>query len=191
MTYHKSIDTLRIYHYNIIVERKDLKHLVIDKDAKVDDNTLAVAWSDIISEYIAATAHRQNNSDVYDLQKHIFDLTIEYNEVNVICFCLSHCWCDDYLIELANCGYSISDPSEIIGVMNQNKLLLTERRELEFELSNRLKKTDKNISFDVIIDRISDHKKYRLNPREITVREWIAIEDNYLNDIKQHQHASR
>lgn len=67
------------------------------------------------------------------------------------------------------------------------KTMLTQRREYEFELSQKLIKPTNNVSFEQTVDRICDYKKRTINTRETTVKEWIAIEDNYIKDMKKNK----
>lgn len=183
-----SIDNLSQYHYNKISETKDLSYLLANRSDKVLPGVLEKAWSNIITERLDTTSHRPEMRKVYDLQMHILELSTEFDHVDALCFGASRFF-DEYAPQIEALGYDVDNPEDLFRVKNQIKSIQTEIRELEFRLSSELNK-GVDISFDRLVDRISDHKGYRLNTKRITVREWIAIEDNYLNDINKKANAS-
>jgi hypothetical protein len=179
---HKSIDTLSIWAYNRIVDTNDTGYLYTPQ--KDGDDLSKVYWTKIINEYIAATSHREENKDVYAMQHHLFELAIEYNSVRAMVFVMQIQPNADAAQRLEQLGY---DADDLKGTLAASSNLLTQRREVEMELAGRLIGKKQNGTFEHVLDKISQHQKIRLNPREITVKEWIAIEDNYLKDMR---HAS-
>ena len=180
---HTSISTLSIFAYNQIVETHDYNHLIIDRKEAVDKTQLPDAWGEIVTQYINATSHRHGAQDVIDLQKAIFDIGVTHNNVATLVFCCRQCFEPAYIDVLNSYGYDVRSKKDLNTVERHNKSTLTIKREKEFELGALMVKKNKPATFESILDKISDHKCIRLNPREITVKEWIAIEDNYIHDL--------
>lgn len=187
MNIHRSINTLSIFAYNQIAETHDFGYLIIDRTQKTDRNILPGAWSEIVSQYADATSHRDSIQQVLDLQKAILEITINYNNIKTLVFCCRKCFESDVISELNDYGFDVNSKKDLLIVERSIKTMLTQRREYEFELSQLLIKPTSNISFEQTVDRISDYKKRTINTRDTTVKEWIAIEDNYIRDLKKNR----
>lgn len=184
---HTSISTLSIFAYNQISETHDLNYLVIDRKSPHDKTKLEAVWADIVRQYMDATSHRQGAQDVIDLQRAILDLTIEYNNVNTLIFCCRKCFEPDIIEELNAYGFNVKSKKDLDKIEKSNKRLLTEIREKQFALSNKLLKRGTPVTFEKLLHRINVHFKLTINPRETTVKEWIAIEDNFTEDLRRNK----
>lgn len=182
---HTSISTLSIFAYNQIAETHDYSHLLIDRKVKTDRSKLDGAWQEIVMQYINATSHRQGAQDIIDLQKAILELTIEYNNINTLIFCCRKCFEPDVIKELNDYGFDVTSKKDLDRAERGNKTLLTELREKQFALSQKLIKGGESVPFEKILHRIASHYKMTINPRETTCKEWIAIEDNYIDDLRK------
>ena len=187
MNIHRSINTLSIFAYNQIAETHDFGYLIIDRTQKTDRNILPGAWSEIVSQYADATSHRESIQEILDLQKAILEISINYNNIKTLIFCCRKCFDSDVIDELNSYGFDINSKKDLLIVERSIKTMLTQRREYEFELSQKLIKPTNNVSFEQTVDRICDYKKRTINTRETTVKEWIAIEDNYIKDMKKNK----
>ena len=188
---HTSISTLSIFAYNQISETHDYTHLIIDRKAKTKKDGLPEIWEAIVAQYLDATSHRESTQDILDLQRAILDITITYNNIKTLIFCCNKSF-EQYVIdELNSYGYEVKSKKDLKGVERSCKGMLTQKREYDFELAQRLLKQGETTTFEKIMDRICDHKGLRINPRETTVKEWIAIEDNFLDDIKKQRTKAR
>lgn len=182
---HTSISTLSIFAYNQIAETHDYSHLLIDRKVKTDRSQLDCVWQEIVMQYINATSHRQGAQDIIDLQKAILELTIEYNNINTLIFCCRKCF-EPYVIEeLNNYGFDVTSKKDLDKVERGNKTLLTELREKQFALSKKLIKGGESVPFEKIVHRVESYYKIPINTREKTCKEWIAIEDNYIDDLRK------
>lgn len=184
---HTSISTLSIFAYNQISETHDLNYLVIDRKSPHDKTKLEAVWADIVRQYMDATSHRQGAQDVIDLQRAILDLTIEYNNVNTLIFCCRKCFEHDVIEELNNYGFDVVSKKDLDKVERGNKTLLTELREKQFALSQKLIKGGKSVPFEKIVHRVESYYKIPINTREKTCKEWIAIEDNLTEDLRRNK----
>ena len=182
---HTSISTLSIFAYNQIAETHDYSHLIIDRKAKTDRSSLPNVWQDIVTQYVNATSHRQGAQDLIDLQKAVLDLTIEFNNINTLIFCCRNCFEPDIIEELNNYGFDVVSKKDLDKVERANRSLLTDLREKQFALSQKLIKGGESVPFERILHRISSHYKMHINPRETTCKEWIAIEDNFIEDLRK------
>jgi hypothetical protein len=177
------IYTLPIGNFIRGSETKDTGHLHIGGYKPATKET-DEAWSAVLDEYITATAHRGANREIVEAQCAVFALTIEFNNVKILCRSYEASQSPIIAGMLADLGHDVEDGIEVI--LARNNRLLTEKREAEIALSQMLTKRTGNVSFDVVFDRICTHKKMWLDKGKVTVAEWIAIEDNFITDsLKQ------
>ena len=187
MNVYDSISTLSIWSFNQISETHDFKLLLIDRTQKVDVNALALVWSNLMVQYMDAVSHREQPQNIIELQKAILEMSIEYNNIKTLCYCCSVLFDPKYIDELNSYGFDVKAKKDLIDVERSIRTLQTEIREKEFYLSKLMVNSGEPISFEKALDRLSKYAGYRLNPREITVKEWIAIEDNFIEDVKRNR----
>ncbi len=193
LSYFKSIDTLPIWNYTKIIESEDLRYLVrseeYDFEFTESDIELSI-WETISKQYVEATSHRVTNKRFSMLNRNILELTIKRDIIENLCFILSIEFENEKAKEiLANLGYKPNSVEDLEGIFKRSRNMNTLIREKQAQLENEFGKAPINTSFEAIIDRISDYKHRELDPRKISVKRWIAIEDNYIEQINK-QNAS-
>lgn len=187
-TFYESINELPLWNYIQIRKTADTKYL--RPDWKIDRRQCPELWAVISEQYTQAISHRDSLMTIADALRQILDLTIEYNNIKAYCFILTMDFNHPVKTELEELGYTVNSIDDIKVIEGRAKSLITHIT-VKYNELQILTEIKEGISFESAIDRISDEKKYRLNPREITVAEWIAIEDNYINDIKKLENGRR
>lgn len=185
---YNSIDELLLWNYIQVRKTGNTKYL--RRDWQTNDEPCAELWQIISDQYTQAISHRDSITTISDALRQILELTIDYNNIKAYCFILSMDFEHRVKTDLENYGYTVDTIDELNLIEGRAKALLTHIQVKRNELT-ALTEIKEEMNFESAIDRISDGKKYRLNSRDLTVSEWIAIEDNYINDIKKIQNERR
>ena len=187
LSYYNSIDNLPMWNFNQIGETSSLEWLKRDEETKVPIDVLEKTYSKILTEYSDATIKMGKNSQILNVQKQILKLKIKYDIIMIACSNLTVMNRDEESEKmLANYGFALDDTIDItpqlIKIGNASKNLKTQWliKEAEFAKLNTSEKSTSN--FDQYVERISDIKKYYVDPKKKTVRQWLAIEMNLLED---------
>lgn len=194
MEHYKSIDTLPIWNYSKIIETDNLIYLIRSDEydfefVKTEEEAI---WDKISKQYIEATSHRTENKRFSMLNRNILELTIKKDVVENLCFILSIDFENAKAKELlSNLGYKAKTKDDLEAILKRNKNLNTLIREKQLQIENEFGKQPLNTSFEAVVDRISDAKHRELDPRKITVKRWIAIEDNYVEQIRKQNAANQ
>lgn len=195
MNYYKSIDTLPIWNYSKIVEKDDLRFLIRSEEYDFDYTPTKeeeFIWDQISKQYIEATSHRTENKRYSMLLRNVLELTIKRDVIENLCFILNIDITNEKALELlSNMGYKVKDKKDIDAVLKRSKNLNTQIREKQLEIEREFGKQPLNTSFEAVVDKISDAKHRELDPKKISVKSWIAIEDNYIEQIKKQNAANQ
>lgn len=194
MEHYKSIDTLPIWNYSKIIETDNLIYLIRSDEYDFDfvKTEEEAIWDKISKQYIEATSHRTENKRFSMLNRNILELTIKKDVVENLCFILSIDFENAKAKELLfNLGYKAKTKDDLEAILKRNKNLNTLIREKQLQIENEFGKQPLNTSFEAVVDRISDAKHRELDPRKITVKRWIAIEDNYVEQIRKQNAANQ
>jgi hypothetical protein len=176
-----------MWNFNQIGETSSLEWLKRDEESKVPIDVLEKTYSKMLIEYRDATIKMGKNSQILNVQKQILKLKIKYDVIMIACSNLTVMNRDEESEKiLANCGFMIDENTDmtpqLIKIGNASKNLKTQWliKEAEFAKLNTSEKSTSN--FDQYVERISDIKKYYVDPKKKTVRQWLAIEMNLLED---------
>lgn len=180
---YSDIDHLPIWNYHKIKDSGDFSYL--SSDEQPVDESFSNIWENIVSQYILATSHRFENRMYAHINRVILELTIKRDAIFTFCFVLENDFSNKLARkELSKLGYMVKNKKDIAKVKRRAKNFNTQIREKQAEINKEFADKGSSMSFEGLVDRVSDHKKRQLNPKEISVRAWIAIEDNYLKDIQ-------
>ena len=188
LNYYNSIENLPIYNFNKIGETGDLKYLLKNESAKVSIDILEETYSKILTEYLDATAKFGNNSQLYNAHNQIIAFKLRFDVIMLNCFNLNLNYNEKSIEALQWAGYTISKDRSIAEqvheIAHKAQNLKTKWMQKEQEIK-KLEERDSGISFDQYVWRLSDKKGYKLNTKEITVSEWLAMEANMIIDEQQ------
>jgi hypothetical protein len=187
----KSIDELSIWAFNQIARHNDTGYMYAPYQSASDES--AAAYDNIVEQYAQATAHREDASTLASLLHARLLLQIEYDSVKAACTCLQYVNDSRMVAIVEQYGYEINNPDDIARVLHQITALQTDIREIDIEILRKTTKktTEKPVTFEIIVHRISTYYKVHYDTKQISVGEWIAIEDNFLTDLKQSHARNR
>lgn len=187
LSYYNSIDNLPIGNFNKIGETGSLEWLIRDDYRPVPPELLEAAYNKIITEYRDATQKMGNNSQILGVQKQIMVLKMKHDIIMMACSNLDVMLSDvDSEAILAKYGYKLSDDRSIAEqlheIAHKSSNLKTQWLTKEAELSKLSQSEDTKSTFEQYVERISDKKGYFVDPETTTVRRWLAIEMNLIED---------
>lgn len=189
MNIYDSIETLPLYNWDKYLNTKDTNWFLVDFDGrqKKVDPLLDVEIK-IIDEYFKALDDRSLSIKLQKWAK-IDNLITKYNVVNHLLDRLSMGFADMqldtrllFIKELKKYGFKMSevnseegDIEDIIRIREEAKGLKTKIKLIEMELNEESKKESMSLYKQLQIATLSLGYSYKLNPKEITLREWIEI----------------
>lgn len=187
LLYYNSIDNLPIGRFMKISETGSLLHLLRDENSKVALPILEATYDKIITEYRDATQKMGKNSQLLGVQKQILVLKMKHDIIMMACSNLDvMCADNDSEAILAKYGYKIDDNRSITEqlheIAHKSSNLKTQWLTKEAELSKLSQNEDTQSTFEQYVERISDKKGYYIDPETTTVRRWLAIEQNLIED---------
>lgn len=189
MNIYDSIETLPLYNWDKYLNTKDTNWFLVDFDGrqKKVDPLLDVEIK-IIDEYFKALDDRSLSIKLQKWAK-IDNLITKYNVVNHLLDRLSMGFADMqldtrllFIKELKKYGFKMSevnseegDIEDILRIREESKGLKTKIKLIEMELNEESKKESMSLYKQLQIATLSLGYSYKLNPKEITLREWIEI----------------
>jgi len=189
MNIYDSIETLPLYNWDKYLSTKDTNWFLVDFDGrqKKVDPLLDVEIK-IIDEYFKALDDRSLSIKLQKWAK-IDNLITKYNVVNHLLDRLSMGFADMqldtrllFVKELKKYGFKMSevnseegDIEDIIRIREEAKGLKTKIKLIEMELNEESKKESMSLYKQLQIATLSLGYSYKLNPKEITLGEWIEI----------------
>lgn len=189
MNIYDSIETLPLYNWDKYLNTKDTNWFLVDFDGrqKKVDPLLDVEIK-IIDEYFKALDDRSLSIKLQKWAK-IDNLITKYNVVNHLLDRLSMGFADMqldtrllFIKELKKYGFKMSevnseegDIEDIIRIREEAKGLKTKIKLIEMELNEESKKESMSLYKQLQIATLSLGYSYKLNPKDITLREWIEI----------------
>jgi hypothetical protein len=190
---YNTIEELPLYNFDKYRNTHDLNWFVIGYDGrqtKIKNLELEMCEKNILDEYFKAIDDRSFSSRLQKLVQ-IEDLKLKYNVVKSL---INRMWLgfgDNqmetrliFIQQLAKHGKGFSipeintkdgDAEELIKVNNAAEGLKTRIHLLENELKKDENKESSSLAKQLQIATIGLQYPYRLNPKEITVSEWIEI----------------
>ncbi len=191
--YYDSIEILPLYNFDKYRNTKDVNWFIIGFDGrqtKIHNLELELIEKAILDEYFEAINDRSFSSRLQKLTQ-IEDLKLKYNVVKMLINRLWLGFADNqmemrliFIQQLAKHGKGFSipeinskdgDSEELIRVNNAVEGLKTRIHLLENELKKDEVKESASLAKQLQIATIGLQYPYRLNPKEITVSEWIEI----------------
>lgn len=191
--YYNSIDNLPLYNFDKYRNTRDLNWFIIGFDGrqtKVKTVELELCEKNILDEYFKAINDRSFSSRLQKLTQ-IEDLKLKYNVIKSLINRLWLGFADSqmearfiFIQQLAKHGKGFSIPEinttqgdelELIRVNNACEGIKTRISLLEIELKKDEIKESTSLTKQLQIATIGLQYTYRLNPKEITVSEWIEI----------------
>jgi hypothetical protein len=191
--YYNSIDVLPLYNFDKYRNTKDLNWFIQGFDGrqtKIHTLELEMCEKTILDEYFKAIDDRSFSSRLQKLTQ-IEDLKLKYNVVKML---INRMWlgfADSqmemrliFIQQLAKHGRGFSipeinskdgDAEELVKVNNAAEGIKTRIHLLENELKKDEVKESSSLAKQLQIATIGLQYPYRLNPKEITVSEWIEI----------------
>lgn len=187
LSYYNSIDNLPIGNFNKIGETGSLEWLIRDDYRPVPQEVLEAAYNKIITEYRDATQKMGKNSQILGVQKQIMVLKMKHDIIMMACSNLDVMFSDvDSEAILAKYGYKLdsnrSIAEQLHEIVHKSSNLKTQWMTKEVELSKLSQNEETQSTFEQYVERISDKKGYYVDPETTTVRRWLAIEMNLIED---------
>jgi hypothetical protein len=189
--YYDTIETLPLYNFDKYRTTTDLNWFIIDYDGrqkKESNEQLKVVEKNILDEYFKAIDDR---SFINRLQKYaeIESLKLKYNVVKSL---INRMWLgfgDDqmdvrllFVNELSKHGFKMQEINTVAGDAHELQRLnvaceglKTRISLIEIELKKDTKIESASLAKQLQIATIGLQYPYRLNPKEITLLEWIEI----------------
>jgi len=189
MNIYDSIETLPLYNWDKYLNTKDTNWFLVDFDGRQKKvEPLLDVEIKIIDEYFKALDDRSLSIKLQKWAK-IDNLITKYNIVNHLLDRLSMGFADMqldtrllFVKELKKYGFKMSevnseegDIEDIIRIREESKGLKTKIKLIEMELNEESKKESMSLYKQLQIATLSLGYSYKLNPKEITLREWIEI----------------
>jgi hypothetical protein len=189
MTIYDNIETLPLYNWDKYLSTKDTNWFRNDFDGRQSKHEPFLKEEEsILEEYFTAINDR---SFTIKLQKwaKINNLMTKYNVVNALLDRFSMGFADiqlemrlQFVKQLKLHGFKMSevntpegDVEDIIRIRQEVKGIKTKIKLLESELKDDGKKESVSLQRQLQIATIGLSYPYRLNPKEISVAEWIEI----------------
>ena len=189
MNIYDTIETLPLYNWDKYLNTKDTNWFLVDFDGRQKKvEPLLDIEIKIIDEYFKALDDRSLSIKLQKWAK-IDNLITKYNIVNHLLDRLSIGFADMqldtrllFIKELKKYGFKMSevnseegDIEDIIRIREEAKGLKTKIKLIEMELNEESKKESMSLYKQLQIATLSLGYSYKLNPKEITLREWIEI----------------
>ena len=189
MNIYDSIETLPLYNWDKYLNTKDTNWFLVDFDGRQKKvEPLLDIEIKIIDEYFKALDDRSLSIKLQKWAK-IDNLITKYNIVNHLLDRLSMGFADMqldtrllFVKELKKYGFKMSevnseegDIEDIIRIREEAKGLKTKIKLIEMDLNEESKKESMSLYKQLQIATLSLGYSYKLNPKEITLREWIEI----------------
>lgn len=176
---YKSINTLPIWNFFRIIETSDIRYLykLKDYDQRLPrkTNRLMKTWENILQEFYRAEGSSQYQMYVKEIKK-IHELEIDKFVYHNLLFILKHTN-NPEAIELLK-SYGIKDENRLERIKKQLKQTDNKLRMKQADFKENHGTQQVNIDFANIKDQVEHYKQFYLDPRKVTVREWIGIIKN-------------
>mgnify|MGYP007069468574 CR=1 FL=1 len=193
--HYKSIHTLPIYYYNKAVALKDVRYIIKNVDIDnlptltVDqDMVLVDSLVNIVNQYNDEIGKRGTEAQIFRLKRTAKELETRYEAIKLRCFILNTFgWDKECADKLKSFGYTVNKDnceSEAEQVRKKAGKLLTDAKSKlkEAELLTPTQKND--VSFEDVVYAIETKRGIKMNTREISVSEWLSIENNFLKTVE-------
>jgi hypothetical protein len=197
--YH-SIQFLPVDNFILVIRNKDLRYLLKLEDyeylpeiSEQEQNELQSIWETIEEEY-AKEDRQQKNIIELEVSKTITDLQNQYMIFNSYVFLAG--FKPEFVEKLGELGYRIDKTkSPIEALENLSKQvggqILTRIRIKQAELERYQKVSEQSAEFEDVLDVVEKYKGHYLNTKELTVKRWISIKNNFIKHAKEQENARR
>ena len=193
LNHYDTIEHLPLYNWDKYSQTNDYNWFLIDftgKEPKIKNDLLRDAEVKILDEYFKAI---NDNTFLIKLRKwaEIDKLTLKYNVVSTLLEVLSYGFAPDIksqtkraeiINEINSWGYnmlllntSFGDGEQINLVFNAIQGIKTKIAIIKDKIKSDRQVQSTNLNKQIQIVTISLQYPYRLNPKEITVAEWIEL----------------
>jgi len=206
--HYTSIDNLKLWNFDMISQTGDKSYLVKKRAGKktreypiqlpkIVDERLTEVYQNIADEYLNAIGEFDDRKVQMEIEREILQLRTEYMTIRNCVFSLKLKYDPEIAYVLEEFGYSIDENQEMEPqferIMHQASNLITqysiEEKNLEFEkekLSNTNGEKKSSIYDSLII--LGKFQGYRLDPKKITVSEYLGIRKSLADANKNKRH---
>lgn len=188
---YRSLDSIKVFNYYKCEETGDLRYLLKleDYDVLPDVNVdgLDVIWDELKNEVQQIGIDKsKRNQNVFDKQKKIHVASNDYRIVQQILYVL-HYKKDDEFINILSDKYNYRiNPNkdyheELKRISKRSKIMLTQAKIWEHELSEMTKEPDNKITVWEEIESIGTHEKNDIDIYKMTMRIYLTKKYRILN----------
>lgn len=198
-TFHRSCATLTYDRFVEILLNGNLRWLIIA--GHPTEAELAQAWAEIISEY-SDTLKTDKSESVFALYKKLVRTQWQLSFVDKAVMALKIRYDEDIAIALNQLGYNLVEPKQswdeylkqLYGIQTEAKLLIVLLNQYQNEYNllsgNSGQATARGmVDFERELSVLSRFQGYRIDKKGITVLEYCAIVNNYLEHCRHLQKA--
>lgn len=193
-----SINFLPVDNFNAVIKTKDYRYLLKISDYEYlpeitdeENAELEKIWVKIEEEYLKEDKQKKQEVE-FELNKKILEMQNQYMILSSFVFLAG--FKEEYKTRLKEFGYDIKsgNPKELdeahkhIGGQLLNKIRIKQKELERYQL-----KEQENVQFEDIVDIIERHKGHYINTKELSVKRWISIKNNFIKYTKEQENARR
>jgi hypothetical protein len=192
--YH-SINYLPVDNFNSIIKTGDKRYLLKLEDYEYlpeitleEKEELEKIWTVIEQEYLKEDKQKKQQVEL-ELSKKILELQNQYMILSSFLFLAG--FNNEFVSKLKEFGYNVKEgtPDELEKEHKHiTGQILTQIRIKQKELERYQIKED-SVEFEDILDIIERHKGHYLNTKELSVKRWISIKNNFIKYVKEQENA--
>ncbi len=205
--YYLSIDTLPLWNYIKIIDSGDIRYLIILDyyDVLPDVQVPQEYWNNILAEYFEASDSQKSKNYVSELSN-ILNRRKLFNTISDCCYILR---CSIYLkkdyppdiikileksLREAGCdNYSYGNSLESIEEaerQSQGLKSLIENKMIAFDRKYGQNSSEKTDIYKVV-EQLEIHRKLSIDLQKTTVRQFLAMQKLFVEQIRTRQHGRR
>lgn len=179
--YYKSCAEITLYLFGKIIESGDLS--LIDKKGKGKDAERSFHWNNIFNEYLELSKN-ENQHHILELMKYVSFMKIKIDLIYKCIQSISKNYNKELVDQLKKLGIRtkinrVTSHEDIRKVLTEVKKINISLKEKEKELENLTKNENKEKGFENILVDLSKFQGYRLDDKEISVKEFCSILNRY------------
>lgn len=187
---YQSCNEIPLYNFIKVLAKKDFSYLVVSGSPKHLDKV----WEKILNEYIELTGS-EKQTQMLSLMKEVAFLGNKIFLIKSVEYSLRIQYSEELVLQLKKLGFNINLNVKNYDQYNkQLDILLTrlkstiniyETKSNELKELQKVDESDKDLESQYLgwLTDLSKFQGYRLDPKEITVIEFISIMESYKNSI--------
>lgn len=190
--YYDSCNDLPLYNFIKLLSTKDLSYLVISGKPK----NLPEVWDKVFNEYVQLTGS-EKQTQILALTKEVAYLGNKIFMVNSVIYSLRIQYSEELVGVLKKLGFTISlnvknlkdyeRQLDLLSTRLKSTISIYEKKAEELKKINSSDDNETNIESQYLgwLTELSKFQGYRLNPKDITVTEFVNILNNYKEAAKK------